>query len=143
MIRRCRPSEIPEITRLNNLGAKEVKDWTLYSVKEMRNFSRFRDLLLVAEVRGEIAGFVSGYYYTFTPAMKVKWGEKCAGIENIFVRKEFRGRGIGKALVKDFCRRWKSRGCKYIEVAVSEEGKLEYYRKLGFRELLYLPYQKL
>lgn len=142
-IRRCRPEEIQEVTRLNNQGKREVKDWSTYSVREMREFLNFKDLILVAESEGRIVGLITGYHYTFVPPLTGKWGRKCIGVDNLYVRKGFRGKGVGKALVREFSRRWKERGCKYMEISVSEKSKLAFYRKFGFRKLLYLPYQRI
>ncbi|MEM0202671.1 MAG: ribosomal protein S18-alanine N-acetyltransferase [Archaeoglobaceae archaeon] len=87
--------------------------------------------LLVADIGNKIAGYVV--------TMDV---DKVTGkIVSIAVRKEFRGHGIGEALLREAIRRLRARGKTKIalEVRVSNKPAQELYKKLGFRIVDTIP----
>lgn len=59
-----------------------------------------------------------------------------AWIEDVFVREEARGSGLGRALVETAIARARERGCARIELDVDEANTpaLSLYRSLGFAE---------
>lgn len=87
--------------------------------------------LLVADIGNKIAGYVV--------TMDV---DKLTGkIVSIAVRKEFRGHGIGEALLREAIKRLRARGKTKIalEVRVSNKPAQELYKKLGFRIVDTIP----
>jgi GNAT superfamily N-acetyltransferase len=90
-----------------------------------RENPRFR--VLIAEWEGQPAGyaFFFGYYST--------WVGRGLFLEDLFVREEFRSRGIGKALLAAVARVAVDEGCYGIhwEVVDWNENAIEFYKKLG------------
>ncbi|MEM0351210.1 MAG: ribosomal protein S18-alanine N-acetyltransferase [Archaeoglobaceae archaeon] len=87
--------------------------------------------LLVADIGGKVVGYVV--------TMEV---DKVTGkIVSIAVRKDFRGRGIGEALLRKAIERLRSRGKTRItlEVRVSNKPAQELYKKLGFKIMDTIP----
>jgi ribosomal protein S18 acetylase RimI-like enzyme len=56
-------------------------------------------------------------------------------VEDVFVRAEARGTGLGRALVRTAIERARERGCRRLELDTAEENApaLALYRSLGFR----------
>jgi ribosomal protein S18 acetylase RimI-like enzyme len=87
--------------------------------------------LLVAERGEEIAGLVS---YSIRPSLY--HAEDCCLIEELVVRQEDRGTGVGGALIRAVLQRAVEQG--WIEVSVStmpeNHQALAFYRKQGFTD---------
>ena len=69
--------------------------------------------VIVAEVEGEVVGFAL-FFATFSTFR----GQPGLYLEDLFVRAEHRGRGIGKALLAGVARRAVDRGCGRLEWSV-------------------------
>ncbi|HOW17103.1 MAG TPA: ribosomal protein S18-alanine N-acetyltransferase [bacterium] len=54
---------------------------------------------------------------------------------NIAVKKEFRNKGIAKALITEAEKRFMDLSCIVLEVRVSNKPAIELYKKLGFEQL--------
>ena len=82
----------------------------------------------LAEVAGETAGFAL-FYHTFSTFL----GRPGLYLEDLFVRPEHRGRGIGKALLAGLARLAIDRGCGKLEWVVLDwnEPSIGFYRSLG------------
>jgi ribosomal protein S18 acetylase RimI-like enzyme len=65
----------------------------------------------------------------------VWWDAEDCAIEDLFVRAEARGGGLGRALVSAAIERARERGCRRMELDTAEENvpALALYRSLGFR----------
>jgi GNAT superfamily N-acetyltransferase len=87
---------------------------------------------LVAEWEGQAAGFAL-FFATFS-TFRAQTG---LYLEDLFVRPEFRGRGIGKALLSELARLGVERGCGRIEWAVLDwnQPAIEFYQAHGARPL--------
>lgn len=59
---------------------------------------------------------------------------QCAYLMNIYVRKEYRGRGIGHAIVRMLVERARQSGCGKIWLETTE-GARTLYNSIGFKEL--------
>ena len=90
--------------------------------------SRLKTILLVAEENNRVEGFIWGnlIVYGF-----FRYGT----IEELFVKKEFRNKGIGRSLVKEIMKQFKNFKVKAVLVATDKENKeaIELYKKLGFK----------
>jgi GNAT superfamily N-acetyltransferase len=87
---------------------------------------------ILAQVGGEAAGFAL-YFSTFSTFR----GQAGIYLEDVFVRPEHRGRGIGKALLATVARVAVERGCGRLEWSVLDwnEPAIGFYRALGARPL--------
>ena len=83
---------------------------------------------LVVEAGPEMVGYAL-YFHNFS-----SWrGRRGLFLEDIFVRPEWRGRGIGKALVAELTRIARERGCARMEWIVLDwnHSAITFYESLG------------
>jgi GNAT superfamily N-acetyltransferase len=91
-----------------------------------------RVFCLIAEIDGAPAGFALWVYnYSTFLARHGIW------LEDLFVHPQFRGRGVGKALLGALARRCIDEGLGRLEWAVLDwnEPSIAFYRALGAREM--------
>jgi GNAT superfamily N-acetyltransferase len=83
---------------------------------------------LVAEVEGRVVGYAI-YFRTFSTFL----ARPGLYLEDIYVQREHRRRGLGKAMLVEVCRSAKRRGYGRVEWAVLKWNKpsIEFYRSLG------------
>ncbi len=83
---------------------------------------------LIAEWQGQPAGFAL-YFHNFSTFLALPG----IHLEDLFVRPEFRGHGIGKALLAELAGITVARGCGRLEWAVLDwnESARGFYRRLG------------
>ena len=102
------------------------------SVRETLFGSRPRAEAVIACVGGEPVGFAVWFhnYSTFVSRPGLY-------LEDLFVLPEWRGRGIGRALLRHLARIAVSRGCGRMEWAVLDwnEPAIRFYRSLGARSM--------
>jgi GNAT superfamily N-acetyltransferase len=86
----------------------------------------------LVEVAGEAVGFAL-WFTTFSTFR----GQPCLYLEDLFVRPDYRGRGIGKALLAMLARLVTERGCGKLEWSVLNWNKpaIGFYRSLGARPM--------
>lgn len=84
--------------------------------------------VLIAEIDGAVAGFAL-FFHNFSTFL----GRPGIYLEDLFVRPEVRGRGLGRSLFAELGRLARDRGCGRIEWAVLDwnEPSIEFYRSLG------------
>ena len=88
-----------------------------------------RKLILKAVVDGETAGVV-----------KIKTEAGVAEIEAIVVAKDWRGEGVGKALMKRAEALVKARGCHFIDLVTGKDwAAVGFYEALGYKKLQVIP----
>ena len=70
---------------------------------------------------------------------------KYAEIENMFIEKKYRRKGLGAALVKNFINWCKKNKVDYISVSVSAKNELglKFYKKAGFKDYTFTLERKL
>ena len=93
----------------------------------------------IAEWQGRPAGFAL-WFYNFSTFR----GRHGIYLEDLFVRPEFRGHGLGKALLVNLARRCVAEGCARLEWSVLDWNKpsIEFYERLGARHTRgWLPYR--
>ncbi len=86
----------------------------------------------LAEADGAVAGFAL-WFYSFSTFV----GRHGIYLEDLFVRPEFRGRGLGKALVRKLARRCLDQNLGRLEWSVLDwnEPAIQFYRAQGARLL--------
>lgn len=125
MVREARPKDKKTLLQLYRLLFPELK-------KEPIDFYRFRSAnkTFIVEKAHQVVGFVN---LTFVQHAL----EKVGYIEEFFVKKEYRKKGIGKELVKKAVEYLKESGASTIFVSVAVENVKEaliFYKKAGFEE---------
>jgi len=121
-IRRCRPSDMPQV--------REIEISSLKFVTPVSLLSRFYEItpegFLVAEIHGKIVGYVIG---------NMQNGSE-GHILAIAVDPKHRKQGIGTALIKAICKVLKKQGANKVRVELKlyNTGAKEFYSNLGFEE---------
>ena len=123
-------SFIKELAEFERMG-KEVTT----TEAELREslFQKRQANVLIAEIDGNPAAFALFYpvYSTFS-------GRQNLFLEDLFVKEEYRGKGIGKALMKQLAKIALQRGAKRLDWYVLEDNKSgsRFYKHLGAVPLL-------
>ena len=83
---------------------------------------------VIAEAQGKSAGFAL-YFYNFSTFL----GQPGLYVEDLYVKPEFRGQGIGKQLLRHLAQKTVAERCGRLEWCVLDwnEPALEFYRSLG------------
>ncbi len=117
----------------DNYDSTLIKDWPL-SKKGKEYFSDLIEnhYVIVAIVDNSIVGYLAGSIEEKGSYEEIQYGE----INNMFLKEESRGLGIGKSLInyfKDYCR---EKNISNIKVVASFKNKnaIEFYHKNGFEE---------
>ena len=85
---------------------------------------------LVAEVDGEVAGFMLGDVRSGEFGIE----EQCGWVEVMGVDPDFAGRGVGRALAEEMLKRYQARGVSKVRTMVdsSMPGVEAFFTRLGF-----------
>jgi GNAT superfamily N-acetyltransferase len=136
-LRPATPADVPVILQLvRALAAYERAPEAVVATEEDLLRHGFgaapRFSVLLAEQDGEVAGFAL-WFFTFSTWL----GRPGMWLEDLFVRPEMRGRGIGKALMLELARIAVREGCGRFEWNVLDwnQPSLDFYRSLGARQL--------
>jgi len=83
---------------------------------------------LLARVDGELAGYAL-YFFTFSTFV----GRAGIWLDDLFVRPQFRGQGLGRALIESVATVGAERNCGRFEWAVLDWNKpsIDFYKSLG------------
>jgi len=83
---------------------------------------------------GVIVGYLVGWL--IRKKMPYRTLKQQAELENMFVMRNYRSKGVGKMLVDEFKRWAKEKGVDNIKVTASGANKraIEFYRKCGFKD---------
>lgn len=96
-------------------------------------------IAVIAEMNGEDAGCGAICLSDELPSPDNLSGQ-CAYIMNIYVRKEYRGKGIGHSVVRWLVEKAQQLGCDKIYLETTDEAK-SLYKSIGFRDLTgYMKY---
>ncbi len=89
--------------------------------------------LFLAEVNGSAAGFVHGVVRD-APALPIFVPRRYAVVDNLGVKSDFRGSGIGRMLIQQIHAWAIAKGASAIELNVHafNTGAIRFYRKLGY-----------
>ena len=135
-IRRARIADVPKLASMN---ANIFRDKNVAQVRRVFS-SALKSLpsaCLVAEEKGEIAGaIIAEKRLAFVP--------RAAFITSFFVKKAWRGKGVGKVLFERCLAGMKKAGIKSITLTVKSKNKkaLGLYKKSGFRPFRLLLLRK-
>jgi ribosomal protein S18 acetylase RimI-like enzyme len=132
-IRNLRPEDIGTICEFKRQSMKlsfpgTNFDGEVFSKKMLLRSKIEPDFVQVAEVSGEIAGYIA--------FKATKWQSMNRGrIANVFVAEKFRRMGIGRQLIRHAEKRLKKEKVKIIrlDVTMTNEGAVIFYRKMGYR----------
>jgi len=111
-------SHIPEFSYLYEVSNSKAK-------KYLRNYID-KGLLLVAEEDNHIAGFISGEFMLGN----FVW------VDAITVKKEMRGKGVGKRLFKGFRKSCTQKGVKnlYLMAPKFNKNTIKFYESIGMKK---------
>ena len=86
-------------------------------------------VILVAELDDQIVGFID---YYILPSIWEKWNE--ATINNLFIHKDYQGKGIGSRLLKEVIKRTDKVGIVELHVGTEKDNEraISLYKKHGF-----------
>ena len=137
-IRNARPDEFDEVARLLVAAYQQYEshmppeswNWYRKDMKDVR--SRLPDSeLIIAEFNNHMAGTVTLY----PQGTNNGWPEGWAGIRLLAVHPDYRGHGIGRALMNECIRRSRERGIKTIGLHTTKLMKIarEMYERMGFK----------
>ena len=142
LIKKSTLEDLKTIQNLNNQLfklEKENYDSTLVSNWPLTNEGKlyFEDLInnhyvIVAILNDEIVGYLAGTINEKGSYEEIQYGE----INNMLVKDECRGYGIGKKLInnfKDYCRENNIYNVK-VETSAKNENAINFYKKNGFEE---------
>ncbi|MGI6204383.1 MAG: GNAT family N-acetyltransferase [Anaerovoracaceae bacterium] len=118
--------ELPEDEDMTDL-ARENRDY--YE----REIPAGGHVALFAKAQGRIVGCGAICLYREMPSPDNPDGQ-CAYIMNVYTVPDWRGRGVGTAVVAGLLRETKSRGIKKVYLETSIQGQ-PLYEKFGFREM--------
>ncbi|WP_297499116.1 ribosomal protein S18-alanine N-acetyltransferase [Thermococcus sp.] len=123
VIRPAKIFDISEVMRIERESFREAYPRSIFLVFLENN----PDTFLVAEYNGKAIGYVMAY-------LRPDWE---GHIMSIAVDKDYRGNGIGSALLTEAIERLIKKGARYIglEVRVSNEGAIRLYERFGFKKV--------
>jgi GNAT superfamily N-acetyltransferase len=132
-IRPATPDDVPLILRF----IRELAEYERLLHEVVATEARLRDTLLgarpaaevvIAEADGEPLGFAL-FFHNYSTFL----AQPGLYLEDLYVRPEARGRGVGRALLAHLARLARERGCGRLEWWVLDwnESALRFYRSLG------------
>ncbi len=141
-IRPAQPADVPAILRL----IRALADYEKLTSEVTANETRLRASLfpddpaaagpsaycVIAEADGAPAGFAL-YFFNYSTFL----ARPGLYLEDLFVQPEFRGRGLGKALLLHLARIANQRGCGRMEWSVLDwnQSAIDFYESLGARRM--------
>jgi GNAT superfamily N-acetyltransferase len=139
-IRDARPSDVPQVLELIRalatyeklLGEVEVTEDRLRQTLFPGGGAPPAAHVILAELEGTIAGFAV-FFFNYSTFL----GKPGLYLEDLFVRPEARGQGLGAALLRRLIGLAADRGCGRMEWAVLDWNTpaVEFYRRMGARPL--------
>jgi len=91
-------------------------------------------------------GKAVGYFYANLKKNSIAFKMKTIGhISDVYVKKEYRSKGVGRALMKETDKWFIQQGARYVDLSVDLriQPSFEFYKKNGFKILSYKMRKKL
>jgi len=129
-LRRFKPSDLDGVVRIN----RECLPENYTDLFFINLFKRFPETFIVAEVDGEIVGYIMCRIETGIPSFKVLGISKKGHVISLAVLPNHHRKGIGYQLMREATQamvNYKAKEC-YLEVRESNIPAVNLYKKLGF-----------
>lgn len=142
LFRDATPADIPTILLLTHAGDARGKDTPPLdeaSLSDRRYLAAFEDIaaspehrLIVVEAGGEIVGTLQ---ISFIPGLP-RFGMKRGLLENVHIRTDQRGNGLGTTMVTWAVERCREAGCGMVQLTSTKvrNDAHRFYRRLGFSQ---------
>ena len=106
--------------------------------KEFNDYLSPKSYLVFIKINKDYIGFLGGIF-TIKPYYKIAY------IFDIFIIKEYRCKGFGNILIKEFLKVAKKKGIKDCKLGVNIKNKnaFNFYKNLGFKALRYEMVRKI
>lgn len=128
------PDDIPLLAGMLGELFSIESDFTPDPAKQAQGLRRILEnpaagRVFVMRVDGRAVGMASLLFTVSTAE-----GGTAGILEDMFIAKPWRGKGLGRRLVEHICRWAREQGCTRITLLADKEnsGALEFYRSLGF-----------
>ena len=132
-IRWAKPTDLESLLEIDALANKEFPDWwSRIKASDLKKLiGKSKSNILAAVVDGRIVGFLRG---------ELSAKDKLT-IEDIFIMKQLRGKGIGKRMVKAFLKKWKGRAAS---VGLhTKDFNVKRFERMGFEKKMSFMSRKL
>lgn len=110
-----------------------IVEWLKWKIERTKAFvdalNDDNHIVLIAEVNGQIAGFLQLLFYT-----DILHGGLNAHVLLLLVKVEYRGKQIGKKLLDEAVKQAIERGAIEMHVDTTFEEAAKFYRKYGFKD---------
>tara|TARA_Y100000004_G_C8661643_1_gene305446 strand:- start:15 stop:494 length:480 start_codon:yes stop_codon:yes gene_type:complete len=145
LILRATPKYAKNLYELDKFAEKEIKWWVVPSLDDQKSLIKNKkNLILLAKNDEEFVGFLyaqlKNYGTYLNPKLKEKYGKKYRiSLERIYVKKEYRNKGISNKLVsklREYRKNnyWKEK-IQGIEL-LTEDKNIKIFEKLGFKKVM-------
>ncbi len=129
-LRPFQPSDLEKVKHINQVCLPE--NYSSYFFMDL--YERYPETFIVAEVYGEVAGYIMCRIETGLPGFGLFGIAKRGHVISIAVLPQYQRKGIGQALMQEAMQRmrtYKAKEC-YLEVRASNTPAISLYQKLGF-----------
>jgi ribosomal protein S18 acetylase RimI-like enzyme len=129
IIRQATSRDIAGIISVFKTVYLQDEDWARQAIEQLLDLENYT--IIVAELNGTTVGLID--YYVL-PSIWEKWNE--ATINYLFVHKDYQGRGIGAALLKEVVKQTDKMGIGELHVGTEKDNTraLRLYKKHGFTQ---------
>lgn len=106
---------------------QKMPDKMINSVEQMNEESELVNGFVIEKESGELVAYATYFYAYFT------WIGKSMYMDDLYVKPEFRGQGLGKELIESVINKAKAENCKKVHWQVSGWNKnaIDFYKTLG------------
>ncbi|VVB74631.1 Mycothiol acetyltransferase [uncultured archaeon] len=118
----------PALKTLDKKNISGIKKYAKKCINTKQNH-----FLLLAEIDGEVAGFIN---FQIRDRPKIYTVKKIGYVNDLFVAQKYRKKSVGKSLMNEATKLFKSKGIKHICLNVLSGNKSAsgFYEKHGFTE---------
>ncbi|ORC86958.1 acetyltransferase [Trypanosoma theileri] len=129
-LREIEQDDVPSLLELLShlTEAPELSSSSMRRIADLRREAGIVTMVFVHKPTRRVVGTAS----LLVEPKFTRGGRSVGHIEDVVVDPAYRGKKLGKALLKSLCDTARSRGC-YKVILDCAEGSIEYYEKLDFR----------